>query len=63
MDNLLQKEIQRLKIMLNNVPAGIEVYDKIGNLLEINQKGLEIFGVEDSQIVLGINILDNPNLP
>ncbi len=63
MDNLLQKEIQRLKIMLNNVPAGIEVYDQKGNLFEINQKGLEIFGVEDSQIVLGINILDNPNLP
>ncbi|MFV0598450.1 MAG: ATP-binding protein [Bacteroidales bacterium] len=63
MDNKLQKEIQRLKIMLNNVPAGIEVYDRTGNLLEINQKGLEIFGVDDSQIVIGTNILDNPNLP
>ncbi|MBP1645540.1 MAG: two-component system sensor histidine kinase [Bacteroidetes bacterium] len=63
MDNLLQKEIQRLKTILNNVPAGIEVYDRMGNILQINQKGLEIFGVEDSQIVIGVNILDNPNLP
>lgn len=63
MINSLQKEIQRLKAMINNVPAGIEVYDRKGNLLEINHKGLEIFGVDNSQLVLGVNILDNPNLP
>jgi len=63
MGKFLFNEVERLKRIFNNVPAGIEVYDKTGNLIDINLKGLDIFGVEDSSLVLGINILENPNLP
>lgn len=63
MEKFLCSEVERLKRVLNNVPAGIEVYDNMGKLLEINRKGLDIFGVQESSMVLGINILDNPNLP
>lgn len=63
MDCFVFNDVERLKRILNNVPAGIEVYNNMGSLIDINAKGLEIFGVEDDSIVLGINILDNPNLP
>jgi len=63
MNDLLLGELERLKIVLNNVPAGIEVYDNTGTLIDINRKGLDIFGVEDKSFVLGISILDNPNMP
>lgn len=63
MEGFLFNEVERQKRIFNNVPAGIEVYDKTGKLIDINVKGLDIFGVEDSSLVIGINILDNPNLP
>ncbi|MDD4684256.1 MAG: ATP-binding protein [Bacteroidales bacterium] len=63
MSSFLFNEIERLKRIFNNVPAGIEVYDRKGVLIDINLKGLEIFGVESSSLVLGISILENPNLP
>ena len=63
MEKNITNEIERLRKILNNVPVGIEVYDNRGYLLDINQTGLDIFGVSDLSLVVGINILDNPNLP
>lgn len=63
MGDFLFNEVERLKRILNNVPAGIEVYNREGKLIDINVKGLEIFGVEKLSLVLGISVLDNPNLP
>ena len=59
----LLNEVERLRRVINNVPAGIEVYDSKGDLIDVNIKGLEIFGVKDASLVLGISIFDNPNLP
>ena len=56
----------REKILRNiykNLPAGIELYDKDGYLIDINDKELEIFGLTDKNEVLGINLFDNPNIP
>ena len=63
MEKNITNEIERLRKILNNVPVGIEVYDNRGYLLDINQTGLDIFGVSDLSLVVGISILDNPNLP
>lgn len=46
-----------------NIPAGVEIYDKDGYLLDLNNKDLEIFGVVDKSDVLGVNFFDNPNVP
>lgn len=46
-----------------NIPAGVEIYDKNGNLLDLNNKDLEIFGVADKSDVIGINFFKNPNVP
>lgn len=40
---------------------GIEIYDKNGIAIDINNKDLEIFGLTRKEDVLGVNFLDNPN--
>lgn len=46
-----------------NLPAGIELYDKDGFLVDINDKELELFGLQSKEQVLGINVFDNPIMP
>lgn len=41
----------------------MEIYDKDGYLLDLNNKNLEIFGIANKEDVIGINIFENPNLP
>jgi len=52
-----------LRNIYKNIPIGIELYDKDGYLVDINDKGLEIFGLSDKNKVLGVNLFDNPNIP
>lgn len=46
-----------------NIPVGVEIYDKKGDLVDLNNKDMEIFGVNDKEAVLGVNIFANPNIP
>ncbi len=46
-----------------NIPAGVEIYDKDGYLVDMNNMNLEIFGVEDKSAVIGVNFFENPNVP
>ena len=46
-----------------NIPAGVEIYDKDGYLIDLNNKDLEIFGVVNKSDVIGVNFFDNPNMP
>ena len=52
-----------LRNIYKNLPAGIELYDKEGYLIDINDKELEIFGLKDKNEALGINLFNNPNIP
>lgn len=52
-----------LRNIYKNLPAGIELYDKDGYLVDINDKELEIFGLADKGEVLGVSLFDNPNIP
>lgn len=52
-----------LRNIYKNLPAGVELYDKDGYLVDINDKELEIFGLSDKNETLGINLFDNPNIP
>ena len=46
-----------------NIPAGVEIYDKDGYLIDLNNKDLEIFGVVNKSDVIGVNVFENPNVP
>ena len=52
-----------LRNIYKNLPAGVELYDKDGYLVDINDKELEIFGLSDKHEALGVNLFDNPNIP
>ena len=59
----LDRRERILRNIFKNLPVGIEVYDKDGFLIGVNDKELELFGVEDKRNVIGINIFENPVLP
>lgn len=52
-----------LRNIYKNLPAGVELYDKDGYLVDINDKELEIFGLSDKHEALRVNLFDNPNIP
>lgn len=59
----LDKSERILRNIYRNLPAGIELYDEEGNLIDINDKEIEIFGLENKENILGINIFENPIMP
>ncbi|WP_294477159.1 ATP-binding protein [uncultured Bacteroides sp.] len=59
----LDRSEKLFKNIFANIPAGVEIYDKDGYLLDLNNKDLEIFGVIDKSDVIGVNFFDNPNVP
>lgn len=52
-----------LRNIYKNLPAGVELYDKDGYLVDINDKELEIFGLSDKNEALRVNLFDNPDIP
>ena len=60
---ILQHKEEVLNNIFQNLPAGIELYDKDGYLTEINDKELEMFGIGNREDVLGVNLFSNPNIP
>ena len=59
----LDRSEKLFKSIFANIPAGVEIYDKDGYLVDLNNKDLEIFGVVDKQDVIGVNFFENPNVP
>ena len=57
------RERSLLSNLFANIPAGVEIYDKTGTLIDINNKDMEIFGIRDKADVIGINLFQNPNVP
>ena len=52
-----------LRNIYKNIPVGIELYDRDGTLVDVNDKDLEIFGLDTKEGVLGINLFENPMVP
>ena len=59
----LDRSEKLFKSIFANIPAGVEIYDKDGYLIDLNNKDLEIFAVADKSDVIGVNFFDNPNVP
>ena len=58
----LDRSEKLFRNIFTNIPAGVEIYDTNGNLVDINNKNMEIFGIRDKADVIGINLFENPNL-
>lgn len=58
----LQSREERLRKIYQTIPVGIETYDKNGMLEDINEMGLEIFGIKDKKDAIGLNLYANPNV-
>ncbi|MEG2574296.1 MAG: histidine kinase dimerization/phospho-acceptor domain-containing protein, partial [Bacteroides sp.] len=62
-EKALKASEEKLRNIYNNIPVGIELYDKNGYMIDINNKEVEMFGLEDPDIALGANFMDSPILP
>ena len=49
-----------LRNLFSNIPVGVEIYNKDGILIDLNNKDMEIFGVKDKLSTLGVNFYENP---
>lgn len=58
----LDRSEKLFKNIFANIPAGVEIYDENGLLVDINNKDMEIFGIRDKADVIGINLFENPNV-
>lgn len=52
-----------LRNLFSNIPVGVEIYNKDGILIDLNNKDMEIFGVKDKSSTIGVNFFENPNVP
>ena len=52
-----------LRNLFSNIPVGVEIYNKDGILIDLNNKDMEIFGVKDKSSTIGVNFYENPNVP
>ncbi len=59
----LRKSEAEIKKVYTNIPVGIEIYDKNGVMVDVNDKELEIQGVSDRNMLLGLNLFEHPSLP
>lgn len=59
----LDKSEKILRNIYRNLPVGVELYDEDGYLVNINDKEIEIFGLESKEELLGLNLFDNPVIP
>ena len=59
----LQNSERILHNIYKNIPVGIELYDKDGQMVELNKKDMEMFRISNKEDILGVNIFENPILP
>ena len=59
--NLKQSE-ERFRNIFEKSPVGIELYDSVGQLVDMNKSCLEMFGVSDVEKVKGFKLFEDPHL-
>jgi PAS domain S-box-containing protein len=53
---------EKYRLIFENSPVGIEIYDRHGILLDANRSCLDLFGVYSLEDVKGFNLLNDPNM-
>ena len=59
----LQNSERILHNIYKNLPVGIELYDKDGQMVDLNKKDMEMFRISNKEDILGVKIFENPILP
>lgn len=59
----LDRSERLLRNIYQNIPVGIELYDKDGYLVDLNDRELEMFGLSKKEDALGINLFENHFIP
>lgn len=59
----LQNSERILHNIYKNLPVGIELYDKDGQMVDLNKKDMEMFRISNKEDILGVNIFENPISP
>lgn len=59
----LQNSERILHNIYKNLPVGIELYDKDGQMVDLNKKDMEMFRISNKEDILEVNIFENPILP
>ena len=59
----LQNSERILHNIYKNLPVDIELYDKDGQMVDLNKKDMEMFRISNKEDILGVNIFENPILP
>ena len=59
----LQNSERILHNIYKNLPVGIVLYDKDGQMVDLNKKDMEMFRISNKEDILGVNIFENPILP
>ena len=60
--NALQVSEAMFHNIFEEIPVGVEIYDRNGRLIDINAEDMRIFGIKNKQDILGCNIFENPNI-
>ncbi len=58
----LQQSEAKFKLIYEESPIGIEIYNQAGYLIDINTVGANIFGLVNPQEVRGFQLFNDPNL-
>ena len=61
-EEALRKSEEQYRVIYDNSPIAIELYDSDGSLIHANPACLELFGVENQAAVAGFSLFDDPNI-
>ncbi|TWT32321.1 Blue-light-activated protein [Posidoniimonas corsicana] len=60
-EKVLQKSEETFRSLFDQSPIAIQLYDESGRLVDVNQRTLDLFGVDDKQRLLGYVMWDSPD--
>lgn len=62
-EEALRESEERFRNIYEASPIGIELYDASGDLIDLNEASLKIFGISDPARLQKVNLFEDPNLP
>ena len=62
-EELSRINYQKYRLVYDQSPIAIELYDQAGKLLDVNPACLELFGVANAADLSGFDLFKDPNLP
>lgn len=58
----IRESEEKFQGIFEQSPLAIQIYDMDGKLLRVNNKTLDLFGLEDEKQIIGFNLWEDPNL-